>query len=61
MNINIVLSGMGTPAFDGPIIAAEILFVLSFRVAGAIGFEGLARRILNAAVRAARVAKAERT
>jgi uncharacterized membrane protein YphA (DoxX/SURF4 family) len=54
LNINIVLSGMGVPAFDGPIIAAEILFVLSFRVVGAIGFEGLARRILRAAVRIVR-------
>jgi uncharacterized membrane protein YphA (DoxX/SURF4 family) len=54
LNINIVLSGMGVPAFDGPIIAAEILFVLSFRVVGAIGFEGLARRILRAAVRVVR-------
>jgi uncharacterized membrane protein YphA (DoxX/SURF4 family) len=54
LNINIVLSGMGVPAFDGPIIAAEILFVLSFRVVGAIGFEGLARRILRAALQAVR-------
>jgi uncharacterized membrane protein YphA (DoxX/SURF4 family) len=56
LNINIVLSGMGTPAFDGPIIAAEILFVLPFRVVGTIGFEGLARRILSATVRVARPA-----
>jgi uncharacterized membrane protein YphA (DoxX/SURF4 family) len=54
LNINIVLSGMGVPAFDGPIIAAEILFVLSFRVVGAIGIEGLARRILRAALQAVR-------
>jgi uncharacterized membrane protein YphA (DoxX/SURF4 family) len=54
LNINIVLSGMGVPAFDGPIIAAEILFVLSFRVVGAIGFEGLASRILRAALQAVR-------
>jgi uncharacterized membrane protein YphA (DoxX/SURF4 family) len=57
LNINIVLSGMGVPAFDGPIIAAEILFVLSFRVVGAIGFEALARRILRSAVRVARPAR----
>ena len=57
LNINIVLSGMGVPAFDGPIIAAEILFLLSFRVVGAIGFEGLARRILSAAVRAVQITR----
>jgi uncharacterized membrane protein YphA (DoxX/SURF4 family) len=60
LNINIVLSGMGVPAFDGPIIAAELLFVLSFRVVGAIGFEGLARRILSAAVRITRLAPLRR-
>jgi len=57
LNINIVLSGLGVPAFDGPIIAAELLFVLSFRVVGAIGFEGLARRILRIAVQAARITR----
>ena len=45
------------PAFDGPIIAAELLFVLSFRVVGAIGFEGLARRILRMAVQAVRITR----
>jgi uncharacterized membrane protein YphA (DoxX/SURF4 family) len=49
LNINIVLSGMGVPAFDGPIIAAEILFVMSYRVVGGIGFERLALRIVKAA------------
>jgi uncharacterized membrane protein YphA (DoxX/SURF4 family) len=49
LNINIVLSGMGVPAFDGPIIAAQVLFLLSFRVVGAIGFEQVAKRILQAA------------
>ncbi|HEU5101550.1 MAG TPA: hypothetical protein VFU22_21155 [Roseiflexaceae bacterium] len=52
LNINIVLSGMGVPAFDGPIIASEILFLLAFRVVGAVGFERLAQRILSAAVQA---------
>ena len=56
LNINIVLSGMGTPAFDGPIIISQILFLLSFRVVGAIGFERLALRILGSAVRAIRPA-----
>jgi uncharacterized membrane protein YphA (DoxX/SURF4 family) len=50
LNINIVLSGIGTPAFDGPIIAAEVLFLMSYRVVGGIGFERLARRILSAAL-----------
>jgi uncharacterized membrane protein YphA (DoxX/SURF4 family) len=50
LNINIVLSGIGAPAFDGPIIAAEVLFVMSYRVVGGIGFERLARRILSAAL-----------
>jgi uncharacterized membrane protein YphA (DoxX/SURF4 family) len=57
LNINIVLSGMGVPAFDGPIIASQILFLLSFRVVGTIGFEGLARRILSAALRTVRPAR----
>jgi uncharacterized membrane protein YphA (DoxX/SURF4 family) len=57
LNINIILSGIGTPAFDGPIIASQILFVMSYRVVGTIGFEGLARRILNAAIRLVRPAR----
>ncbi|HJZ49852.1 MAG TPA: hypothetical protein VKE41_21895 [Roseiflexaceae bacterium] len=60
LNINIVLSGMGTPAFDGPIITSQILFLMSYRVVGAIGFEGLARRILKAAVQAVRPARLAR-
>ena len=54
LNINIVLSGIGTPAFDGPIIATEVLFVMSYRVVGGIGFERLAQRILSAALRLVR-------
>jgi thiosulfate dehydrogenase (quinone) large subunit len=50
LNINIILSGMGSPAFDGPIIASEVLFLMSYRVVGAIGFERIAIRILNAVV-----------
>ena len=57
LNINIVLSGIGTPAFDGPIIAAELLFVMSYRVVGGIGFERLAQRILSAALRLVRPAR----
>lgn len=57
LNVNIILSGMGSPAFDGPIIASEILFVLSYRVVGTIGFEKLALRILKAALSVARPGK----
>jgi uncharacterized membrane protein YphA (DoxX/SURF4 family) len=57
LNINIVLSGIGTPAFDGPIIAAQVLFVMSYRVVGGIGFERLAQRILNAALHLVRPAR----
>ena len=57
LNINIVLSGMGVPAFDGPIIAAQVLFVMSYRVVGGIGFERLAQRILSAALRVVRPAR----
>ena len=57
LNINIILSGIGTPAFDGPIIAAQVLFVMSYRVVGGIGFERLAQRILNAALHLVRPAR----
>lgn len=57
LNINIILSGIGTPAFDGPIIASQILFLMSYRVVGGIGFERLAGRILSAAVQMVRPAR----
>jgi uncharacterized membrane protein YphA (DoxX/SURF4 family) len=57
LNINIMLSGIGTPAFDGPIIAAELLLIMSYRVVGGIGFERLAGRILSAARRQVRPAR----
>jgi uncharacterized membrane protein YphA (DoxX/SURF4 family) len=57
LNINIILSGIGTPAFDGPIIASQVLFVMSYRVVGGIGFERLARRILSVALRLVRPAR----
>ena len=59
LNINIILSGLGNPAFDGPIIAAEVLFLMSYRVVGTLGFEKLALRILNAVARVVRPAKAQ--
>jgi uncharacterized membrane protein YphA (DoxX/SURF4 family) len=55
--INIMLSGIGTPAFDGPIIAAQVLFVMAYRVVGGIGFERLAQRILSAALHLVRPAR----
>jgi len=57
LNMNIILSGIGTPAFDAPIIASEILFLASYRVVGGIGFERLARRILNAELNVVRTAR----
>ena len=57
LNINIILSGIGTPAFDGPIIASQVLFVMSYRVVGGIGFERLAQRILSAALHIVRPAR----
>ena len=56
LNINIILSGMGSSAFDGPIIASQILFVMSYSVVGGIGFERIAARILNAVLSAVRPA-----
>jgi hypothetical protein len=57
LNINIILSGIGTPAFDGPIIASQILFLMSYRVVGGIGLERLSKRILRAALRVVRPAR----
>ncbi|HJZ47901.1 MAG TPA: hypothetical protein VKE41_12070 [Roseiflexaceae bacterium] len=57
LNINIILSGIGTPAFDGPIIASEVLFLMSYRVVGGIGFERLAGCILSAALNLVRPAR----
>jgi uncharacterized membrane protein YphA (DoxX/SURF4 family) len=56
LNINIILSGMGSPAFDGPIIASQVLFLMSYRVVGGIGFERIAARILNIVLSAVRPA-----
>jgi thiosulfate dehydrogenase (quinone) large subunit len=50
LNINFILTGIGQISLDGPIIMAQILFILSFRVVGGIGFERLAKRILFAVV-----------
>jgi uncharacterized membrane protein YphA (DoxX/SURF4 family) len=58
LNVNFILSGIGNLELDGPVIAGQILLVLSYRVVSTIGFEKLAMRILNSAVRLARPAKA---
>jgi thiosulfate dehydrogenase [quinone] large subunit len=50
LNINFILSGIGQIALDGPIIVANILLILSYRVVGVIGFEKLALRPLKAAI-----------
>jgi hypothetical protein len=57
LNINFVLSGIGNIELDGPVIAGQLLLILSFRVVGAIGFERLALRILNAALGIVRPAR----
>ena len=47
LNTNIILSGMGTVAFDGHVIAIEILFILAWRVVTVIGLQALVFRILR--------------
>lgn len=54
--INVLLSGMGTLAFDGKVIALQVLLVLAFRVSDYIGFQRLAMRILRAIIRKVRPA-----
>ena len=45
---NIALTGMATLLFDGQVALAHVLLVAAGSVAGLIGFERLAARILNA-------------
>ncbi len=59
MNLNFILSGIGGIAFDGPVIVAEILFILAFRVVDRSGFGRLALRRLKAAVARGRPAPPE--
>jgi thiosulfate dehydrogenase (quinone) large subunit len=47
--LNFILSGIGTLAFDGRLLLGHLLLVLAFRVAGLIGFERLALRVLTLA------------
>jgi thiosulfate dehydrogenase (quinone) large subunit len=57
LNINFILTGIGQISLDGPVILANIMLILSFRVVGAIGFERLAGHILGAALSMARPAR----
>jgi len=57
LNINFVLSGIGNLTFDGPYMLAEILMVMAYPVVGVIGFEKLARRILQSIVAKLRPAR----
>jgi uncharacterized membrane protein YphA (DoxX/SURF4 family) len=50
LNINFVLSGIGNIELDGPVIAGQVLLVLSYRVVGTLGFQKLAARILGTAI-----------
>lgn len=58
LNINFILSGIGVPAFDGRFIALQLLIILAWRIAGAIGFEPLVVRMLQATLRALRLRRA---
>jgi thiosulfate dehydrogenase [quinone] large subunit len=57
LNINFVLSGIGNITFDGPYMVAEILIAMAYPVAGVIGFEKLALRILKTMVAKVRPAR----
>jgi len=44
LNVNLILSGVASIAFDGRIIALQVLLLLAWRVAGYLGLGTLARR-----------------
>jgi uncharacterized membrane protein YphA (DoxX/SURF4 family) len=48
--VNIILSGIGTLAFDGRIILLHVLLVLAWRVSGLIGLEALLLRLMRRAM-----------
>ena len=50
LNVNFILTGIGQIGLDGPMIIASMMFILSYRVVGVIGFEKLALRILKLGV-----------
>jgi thiosulfate dehydrogenase [quinone] large subunit len=57
LNINFILTGIGQIGLDGPIIVANMMLILSYRVVGVIGFEKLALRILKVGVAKLRPAR----
>jgi thiosulfate dehydrogenase (quinone) large subunit len=57
LNINFVLSGIGNLTFDGPYMVAEILIAMAYPVAGVIGFQKLAMRLLGSVVSKIRPAR----
>jgi uncharacterized membrane protein YphA (DoxX/SURF4 family) len=59
LNINFVLSGIGNLELDGPVIAGQVLLVMSYRVVGVLGFEKLAARILRTVLGIIRPARRE--
>lgn len=61
LNVNFILSGIGVISFDGRFIALQLLLLLAFRIAGLIGFERLAFRILGGIVRKVRPARSPAT
>jgi thiosulfate dehydrogenase [quinone] large subunit len=58
LNVIFILAGIGQIQLDGRFIALQLLLVLAFRVAGTIGVEKLAFRIVRAAYRKVRPAPA---
>jgi uncharacterized membrane protein YphA (DoxX/SURF4 family) len=44
LNVNLILSGVASIAFDGRIIALQVLLLLAWRVAGYLGLGTLVRR-----------------
>jgi uncharacterized membrane protein YphA (DoxX/SURF4 family) len=60
LNVNFMLSGIGTIELDGPVIAGQLLLIASYRVVGVIGFERLAARIVNGALSVVRPARKAR-
>jgi thiosulfate dehydrogenase [quinone] large subunit len=54
---NVALTGMATPMFDGQVALAHGLLILAGSVAGLIGFERLAARILAYLIELARSAR----
>lgn len=58
LNVIFLLTGIGQLQLDGRFIALQLLLIVAFRVAGTIGVEKLAFRIVRAAYRKVRPARA---